>query len=440
MKRIVYHIDVNSAYLSWSAIDILKTSDLDIRQIPSVVGGERDKRSGIVLSKSIPSKKYGISVGEPVNMALQKYKNLYVAKPDFESYEKHSKDFIEICKTVSPTVEQFSIDECYIDMTGMETVHGDIVEFAHKLKDRIYSELGFTVNIGVGNNKFLAKMASDFEKPNKVHTLFLEEIEKKMYPLPIGDLYLVGRKMKDAFLKAGVITIADLAKLELSDVQRIAGSKMGEVYYNYVRGIDDTPVVSDLPEAKSYSISRTFENDITTRERAYAILLLLSDEVASRMRADDKSARVISVVIRTSRFEDTRKQITLLEETDSTSEIYEVSKELFDTLWDEHTPLRLLGVGLAGIISTESIEGAKSNSDSKLNEISMSISDKDSMNMIEYLESLLNNESQGEENTLDTFKSKNRKIDKAVDELRKKFGYEIINRGSILKEMNENDD
>lgn len=429
MERVIYHIDVNSAYLSWSAVDILETEKLDIRQIPSVVGGERDKRSGIVLSKSIPSKKYGISVGEPVNMALQKCKDLYVAKPNFESYEAHSKDFIKLCKSVSPTVEQFSIDECYIDMTGMETVYGDLVKFAYKLKDRIYNELGFTVNIGVSENKFLAKMASDFEKPNKVHTLFPYEIEKKMYPLPIGDLYLVGRKMKDAFLKAGVRTIKDLSKLEKTDIQKIAGNKMGEVYYDFIHGIDDSPVVSNRPQAKSYSISRTFEHDITTKDRAYAILLLLTDEVASRMRADDKESRVISVVIRNNKFEDSRKQLTLGEETDSTTEIYEVAKELLDILWDGNEPLRLLGVGLGGI----------TNSISNDNEENDTIPKEESMTMIEYLESLIGSSSKEDKSMEDKIKIKNKKIDKAIDKLREKFGYEIINRGSILKEIYEED-
>ncbi len=429
MKRIIYHIDVNSAYLSWSAVDILKTDKLDIRQIPSVVGGQRDKRSGIVLSKSIPSKKYGISVGEPVNMALQKCRDLYIAKPDFESYERHSKDFINVCKSVSPVVEQFSIDECYIDMSGMELVYGDLVQFAYKLKDKIYEELGFTVNIGVSSNKFLAKMASDFSKPNKVHTLFPEEIEKKMYPLPIGDLYLVGRKMKDAFLKAGVRTIGDLAKLELNDIQKIAGAKMGEVYNDYIHGIDDSPVVSNPPDAKSYSVSRTFEHDITTPQRAHAILLLLSDEVSSRMRADDKMARVISVIIRNNKFDDSRKQLTLGEGTDSTTEIYEAARELFDILWDGKTPLRLLGVGLSGISNSIDIN----------NEENTETIEEEPMTMIEYLESLMD-EDEEESDTEDIIKVKNKKIDRAVDELRKRFGHEIINRGSVLKEIYENDD
>ncbi len=430
MERVIYHIDVNSAYLSWSAVDILENEKLDIRQIPSVVGGERDKRSGIVLSKSIPSKKYGISVGEPVNMALQKCKDLYVVKPNFESYEAHSKDFIALCKTISPVVEQFSIDECYIDMTGMETVYGDLVQFAHKLKDKIYDELGFTVNIGVGSNKFLAKMASDFEKPNKVHTLFPYEIEKKMYPLPISDLYLVGRKMEEAFLKAGVRTIKDLSKLELSDIQKIAGNKMGEVYYDFVHGIDESPVISNPHIAKSYSISRTFEHDITTKEKAYAVLLLLTDEVASRMREDDKEARVISVVIRNNKFEDSRKQLTLGEETDSTTEIYEVAKELFDILWDGKDPLRLLGVGLSGI--TNAISSDNENNDA--------VSQEESMTMIEYLESLMGSGKEDASSEEDKAKIKNKKIDRAIDELRKKFGYDIVSRGSILKEIYEEDD
>lgn len=435
MDRIVYHIDVNSAYLSWTAVDILEKENLDIRLIPSVIGGERDKRSGIVLSKSIPSKKYGISVGEPVNMALQKCRNLYVAKPDFESYKRHSAEFMNLCCNISPVVEQFSIDECYIDMTGLSEVYGDLVLYAHKLKDRIYKELGFTVNIGVGNNKFLAKMASDFEKPNKVHTLFIDEIEAKMYPLPINDLYLVGRRMNHEFLKAGIRTIRDLAKLNLESIQRIAGNKMGEVYYDYVHGIDDTPVISDMPDAKSYSISKTYEKDITTYERAYAVLLSLVDEVSSRMRKDNKIARVISVVIRNARFEDSRKQLTISQGTDSSTEIYDVVKQLFNDIWDEKEPLRLLGVGLSGL-DTE-IEEINEQKLKTLITSGKIVLEESPHTMLEFLDGLNMIEVDDKENGR---KDKNRKIDKAVDDLRDKYGYDIINRGSVIKEINENND
>ena len=433
MDRIVYHIDVNSAYLSWTAIDILKKENLDIRLIPSVIGGERDKRSGIVLSKSIPSKKYGISVGEPVNMALQKCHNLYVAKPDFESYQKHSSEFMKLCTTISPVVEQFSIDECYMDMTGLSEVYGDLVKYAYKLKDRIHNELGFTVNIGVGNNKFLAKMASDFEKPDKVHTLFANEIEEKMYPLPISDLYLVGRRMNQIFLKAGVRTIRDLSKLNLESIQKIAGNKMGEVYYDYVHGIDDTPVISDMPDVKSYSISKTYEKDVTTYERAYAILLSLVDEVSSRMRKDGKFARVISVIIRNNRFEDTRKQMTISSGTDSSTEIYEIVKQLFYDIWDEREPLRLLGVGLAGLDS--SLEEANDKKLKTLISTGNIVLEEKPHTMLEFLEGL-NMVDDGDEEI--NRKNKNRNIDKAVDNLRDKYGYDIIGRGSVIRENNEN--
>ena len=426
--KIIFHVDVNSAFLSWSAVKRLKEdpSALDLRTVPSAVGGDVKTRHGVITAKSIPAKRFGITTGEPVMTALRKCPDLILIPSDFQTYRQYSKAFIRILKQHSALVEQVSIDEAFADMTDIP----DPLEEAAALRAEIREKLQFTVNVGISENKLLAKMASDFEKPNKVHTLFPYEIEKKMYPLPIGDLYLVGRKMKDAFLKAGVRTIKDLSKLEISDIQKIAGNKMGEVYYDFIHGIDESPVISNPHVAKSYSISRTFEHDITTKDRAYAILLLLTDEVASRMREDDKEARVISVVIRNNKFEDSRKQLTLGEETDSTTEIYELAKELFDILWDGKEPLRLLGVGLSGI--TNAISSDNENNDA--------VSQEESMTMIEYLESLMGRGKEDASSEEDKAKIKNKKIDRAIDELRKKFGYDIVSRGSILKEIYEEDD
>ena len=196
MERIIFHIDVNSAFLSWEAARRVSQGMEDIRLIPSAIGGDRDKRTGVILAKSIPAKKYGVKTGEPVSAALRKCPNLYIAKPDFSLYESNSKAFISICREYTPVVEKFSIDECFLDMTGMNNVFPDLMQTAYEIKSRIKNELGFTVNIGIGNNKLLAKMASDFEKPDKVHTLFSTEIEEKMWPLAVDDLYMCGKSSR----------------------------------------------------------------------------------------------------------------------------------------------------------------------------------------------------------------------------------------------------
>ena len=328
MERIVFHIDVNSAFLSWEAARRVANGEEDIRLIPSAIGGDRDKRTGVILAKSIPAKKFGIKTGEPVAMALRKCPNLYLAKPDFRLYVKSSKAFMDICREYTPVVEKYSIDECFLDMTGMGMLFPDPVAAAYEIKDRIYNELGFTVNVGIGPCKILAKMASDFEKPNKVHTLFAEEIPVKMWPLPIRDLFSIGHSTADKLEGAGIKTIGDLAKLDVKTVQSLVGDKAGKQIHDYANGIDPSPVLEEPEEAKGYSISTTLEEDVVTTEEAYKILLALADSVCARMRADEKKAFCIGVTIRGNDFKNHSHQHTLAEATDITAEIYSASKKL----------------------------------------------------------------------------------------------------------------
>ena len=391
MKRIVFHIDVNSAFLSWEAAKRVRNGEADIRLIPSAIGGDRDKRTGVILAKSIPAKKFGIKTGEPVAMALRKCPDLYLAKPDFRLYVKSSKAFMDICREYTPVVEKYSIDECFLDMTGMDMLYPDIVATAYEIKDRIFNELGFTVNVGIGPCKILAKMASDFEKPNKVHTLFLEEIPQKMWPLPVRELFSIGHSTADRLESAGIKTIGELANLDLKSVQTLIGEKIGKQIHDYANGIDPSPVLEEPEEAKGYSISTTLEEDVVKTEEAYKILLALADSVSARMRADGKKAFCVGVTIRGNDFKNHSHQHTLDEATDITSEIYLVSKKLFSELWDKRTPLRLLGISLTQIT--------------------------------------------GEDNTQLSFfptenKEKERRIDKAMDAIRNKFGSETVVRAS----------
>lgn len=232
MQQLIFHVDVNSAFLSWEAARRVAVGEDDLRLIPSAIGGDRDKRTGVILAKSIPAKKLGVTTGEPVAMALRKCPQLVLAKPDFRLYTKNSRAFIEICRRYAPVVEQVSIDECFLDMTGTHLLYPDPVAIARTIKDTIFSELGFTVNIGIAPNKLLAKMASDFEKPDQVHTLFAQEIPQKLWPLPVGDLYSVGRKTAEKLNAARIRTIGDLAASDLAHIQKIVGIKMGKLIHD----------------------------------------------------------------------------------------------------------------------------------------------------------------------------------------------------------------
>lgn len=349
MERLIFHIDVNSAYLSWEATRRVAQGEDDIRLIPSAIGGDREKRTGVILAKSIPAKKFGIKTGEPVAMALRKCPDLFLARPDFRLYEESSKAFMDIVRSYAPVMEKYSIDECFADFTGTHLVYPDPIELAHTIKDKIRDELGFTVNVGVGSNKLLAKMASDFSKPDKVHTLFAHEVKSKMWPLPVRDLFTVGAATAEKLEKARIRTIGDLANTDLAKVQRLVGVKLGQQIHDYANGIDPSPVLSAPEEAKGYSNSTTLEEDVTTAEQAHTVLLALSDSVTARMRADGVKAYCVAVSIRSNDFKTRSHQRKLAAPTDISKEVYQITKSLFAELWDGHTPLRLLGVALTNV-------------------------------------------------------------------------------------------
>jgi phosphoglycerol geranylgeranyltransferase len=215
-KRLIFHIDVNSAYLSWEAVYRLQQgAEIDLRTIPSVVGGDVESRHGIVLTKSIPAKKYGIQTGETLFTARQKCPDLVVVPPHYELYMLCSNAMVNILKEYTPTIQRYSVDECFLDFTSMENFYEDPVELAYTIKDRIRNELGFTASVGISNNKLLAKMGSDIKKPDAVITLFPIEIKDKMWPLPVEDLFMVGRATLTKLHNLNIFTIGDLANFDL---------------------------------------------------------------------------------------------------------------------------------------------------------------------------------------------------------------------------------
>lgn len=356
MNRLIFHVDINSAFLSWEAARRVANGEQDLRQIPAAIGGDRDKRTGVVLAKSIPAKKFGIKTGEPIGMALRKCPQLYLARPDFQLYEQCSRAFMNICREYAPVVEKYSIDECFLDMSGTHRLYPDPIEIANTIKDRIREELGFTVNVGISDCKILAKMASDFEKPDKVHTLFREEIPGKMWPLSVRDLFSVGGSTADKLEKARIRTIGDLANRDLADLQRIVGVKMGKQLHDFANGIDLSPVLAEPEEAKGYSISTTLEEDVVTQQQAYGVLLALADSVTARMRADGVKACCVAVSIRSNDFKNRSHQRRLMVPTDISKEVYQISRQLFGELWDGRTPLRLLGIALTELSHGEEVQ------------------------------------------------------------------------------------
>lgn len=342
-ERVIFHIDVNSAFLSWEAVERLGEGEKeDLRELVSAVAGDVQTRHGVILAKSIPAGRYHIKTGEPVVDALKKCPDLILVKPRHEIYRKYSGQFIAVLNRYSDCVEQFSIDEAFVDMTGMQQLFGQPEEAAQRIKQQIRSELGFTVNIGISSNKMLAKMASDFEKPDKVHTLFPEEIAEKMWPLPVSRLLYAGRSTVSKLNGIGIFTIGDLARADRRLLTNLL-KKHGEVLWRYANGLDDAPVEPVRADNKGYGNSETIPFDVTQAPVARQILLSLTEKVCARLRKDGVKACAATVQIKYNDLTKVSHQCTLAAVTNITDEIYRVVCKLFDEKWDG-TPIRLLGV------------------------------------------------------------------------------------------------
>ena len=357
MSRIIFHIDVNSAFLSWTAVERLNKGDpIDLREIPSIVGGDSETRHGIVLAKSTPAKKYSIVTGEPIAMALRKCPELVCVPPDFPLYARNSRRMFEILSDYSDRIEQFSIDEGFLEYSGMEKLLGPPLETAEMIRQRIKKELGFTVNIGVSCNKILAKMAGELEKPDKLITLFPEEIEEKLWPLPVEDLFMVGRRTSPRLREMGIRTIGELANFPLPLLEKEFKS-FGRMLHAYANGIDDSPVVpeSEATELKSIGNSTTTSFDVEDRETAYKILLALSETVSMRLRGHKLCAQEIAVTLKSSDFKVYSHQKQLVNAVDCTNAVYETAKEIFDEVWKKE-PLRLLGVRAGKLCAEDCVQ------------------------------------------------------------------------------------
>ena len=354
MKRIIFHIDVNSAFLSWTAVKMVREGGPDIRLVPSVVSGDPEDRRSIITAASMPAKKLGIKTAQPVSMALRTCPSLVIVRGDWEWYRQCSEGFIRICRSYSPVLQQFSIDECFIDMSFRTTVE-DAVAVATRLKDEVRETLGFTVNVGVGSNKLLAKMASDFEKPDKVHTLWESEVQEKMWPLGVRDLLWVGKKTEERLIANGVRTIGDLAVLGMGSLSGMVGRKFALQLHDNANGRDDSPVETEVAEAKSYSAERTFSKDYTDPKDVDRALFNVACIVAHRIRRDKFRASTVSMFIKHSDFTVQQKQTSLPEPTDVTAVILNEARRLLGEIWDG-SPLRQVGLGVSNLTHESAVQ------------------------------------------------------------------------------------
>lgn len=346
MSSVIFHIDVNSAYLSWTAAEKLKNGAVqDLREIPSIIGGDQKSRHGVVLAKSVPAKKYGIRTGEPVANAFRKCPNLVMEPPDHKMYRQKSAMLMEYLRSFTTKIEQVSVDECYMDFTEIASQYASPVSAAFQIKDSIREKFGFTVNIGISSNKLLAKMASDFEKPDKVHTLFPEEVPLKMWPLPIGELFMAGRSSVEALKKLEIDTIGELANADLGLIELHLKSH-GKMLWEFANGIDHSEVQPEQSEAKGVGNSTTLSEDAATVEEAMKVFYKLAKSVGARLRKAGQRAGMVSMEIKYYDFRTASHQKQLLKPTNEDQVLYETACQLFKEIWSGE-PVRLLGIRTA---------------------------------------------------------------------------------------------
>lgn len=385
------HIDVNNAFLSWYAIWRLKNGEeIDIREIPAIIGGDETRRAGIVLAKSNLAKQFGIVTGETIYQARKKCPNIQVFQGDYKVYKEYSDKLYKLLLEYTDKIERYSIDECFLDMTEY-LMNSTILDKAKEIRKRVNEELGFTVNIGLSSNKLLAKMASDFEKPNKIHTLYLEEIKEKMWPLPVKELFMLGRKSVPKLYNMNIKTIGDLAKTDEKQLVTKFG-KHGKMMWEYANGIDNSEVIYKYEAPKSIGNSTTLAKDIQDLDSLNEVLLVLAEHVAYRLRRHNMVASVINVGLRTSEFKDFSHQRKLDFATSNTKDIFLVAKELLKTMYNGET-IRLVALRADKLSSKNE------------NQISLF-------------------------NTEET--KKQEKLDATLDILKEKYGYSAITRAGKL--------
>ena len=395
---IIFHIDVNSAYLSWTAVEQLKNgAEVDLRTIPSIIGGDQKSRHGVVLAKSVPAKKYGIRTGEPVANAFRKCPNLVTAPPDHKLYHQYSERLMVFLRSYTDQIEQVSVDECYMDFTEIAGNYSSPVEGAMEIKNEVYRRFGFTVNVGISSNKLLAKMASDFEKPNKVHTLFPEEIQVKMWPLPVRELFMAGRSSVETLNKLEIHTIGDLANTDPAILELHLKSH-GRKLWEFANGMDESRVEKEKAEAKGIGNSVTLPKDVETEEEAGRILNELAESVSRRLRNAGQKAGMLSVEIKYHTFTSVSHQKQVEQAINQKKDIYMAAMQLFRELWNGE-PIRLLGIR-----SSKLVEESEPR---QLSIFDIPVKSEEEIRR----------------------EKKIARLDAALDKVRKKYGKEIVKKG-----------
>jgi DNA polymerase-4 len=393
MQKVIFLVDMNAFFISCEM-----TRNDSLVGIPAAVAGDPKKRTGIILAANYEARSCGVKTTMVLHEALKLCPEIILVPPDHRFYEKKSNEVMDLLSNYTPILEQNSIDEAWLDMTGCEGLFGRPEEAAKRIMDEIKGRLGLWCSIGIAENKFLAKMAAEMKKPLGVTELWKEDIATKFWPLPVKEMYGIGGKTAEKLNRMGIKTIGELAKLDVNLLVKTFGKGGNEIYL-HANGIDNSPVVSHMAdEMKSIGRSKTLPEDISDIEKAKPVLMELADDVGTTARRHDKKGRTVHITLKYSDFQVVTRQATL-PATCTTKEIYQASCSLLEQNWNRLHPVRLIGISLSGF-HEECSSGQTTLFD------------------------------QMDDNAK---KDKNERIDKAMDEIRNKHGSEKITFAALVK-------
>lgn len=391
--RVILHSDINCCY---AAIEHLHHPELNGK--PLAVGGDPESRHGIVLTADYIAKKYGVKTGMALWQAKQLCPEITFVSPRMDLYLRFSRMAHEIYAEYTDLQEAYGIDESWLDVTASATLKGDGYSIANEISNRMKSELGITVSIGVSFNKIFAKLGSDYKKPDAITTMYEDEFQTKAWNLPVGDLLYVGRSTKQKLTKLGIHTIGELARTDESVLVGMLG-KMGSVLWAFANGYDDSPVRRENTHApiKSVGNSTTTHRDLVNDEDVKIIIYVLAESVAARLRENGFRCRVVEISIRDSELYSFTRQRKIGNATNITEEIAVEAYKLFKENYNWRKPIRSVGVRGADLVNDNYWEQLDLFCDFQMRE-------------------------------------KHMKMDVAVDDIRRRFGFYSIQRGLMFQD------
>lgn len=391
--RVILHSDINCCY---AAIEHLYHPELNGK--PLAVGGDPESRHGIVLTADYIAKKYGVKTGMALWQAKQLCPEITFVSPRMDLYLRFSRMAHEIYAEYTDLQEPYGIDESWLDVTDSATIKGDGYSIANEISNRMKSELGITVSIGVSFNKIFAKLGSDYKKPDAITTMYEDEFQTKAWNLPVGDLLYVGRSTKQKLTKFGIHTIGELARTDESILVGVLG-KMGSVLWAFANGYDDSPVRRENTHApiKSVGNSTTTHRDLVNDEDVKIIIYVLAESVAARLRENGFRCRVVEISIRDNELYSFTRQRKIGNATNITEEIAVEAYKLFKENYNWRKPIRSVGVRGADLVNDNYWEQLDLFCDFQMRE-------------------------------------KHMKMDVAVDDIRRRFGFYSIQRGLMFQD------